>query len=73
VSPEIGLQVHENNVISQSHAEIYDNEKNHGDLFINEQQDVSVCEDINQVDGTAQQTIQSVILMMIQVQMMIIY
>ncbi len=39
------------------HAENHANEQNHGDLVTNEQQDMSVHEDINQVDGTAQQTI----------------
>jgi hypothetical protein len=56
VSPEIGLQVQEKNGVSQLHAENHDNEQNHGDLVINEQQDMSVHEDINQVDGTVQQT-----------------
>jgi hypothetical protein len=56
VSPEIGLQVQENNGVSQSHAENHDNEQNHGDLVINKRKDMSVREDINQVDGIAQQT-----------------
>ncbi len=38
------------------HAENHDDEQNLGDLDTNEQQDMSVREDINQVDGTAQQT-----------------
>jgi hypothetical protein len=53
VSPDIGLQVQENNEVSQLHAENHDDEQNHGDLVINEQQDMSVREDNNQVDGTA--------------------
>ena len=53
MSPEIGLQVQENNGVSQLHAKNHDNEQNHGDLVINEQQDMSVHEDINQVDGIA--------------------
>ncbi len=53
MSPEIGLQLQENNGVSQLHAENHDNEQNHGDLVTNEQQDMSVHEDINQVDGTA--------------------
>jgi hypothetical protein len=56
VSPEIELQVQENNRVSQSHAENHNNEQNHGDLVTNEQQDMSVREDINQVNGTARQT-----------------
>jgi hypothetical protein len=56
VSPEIGLQVQENNGVSQLHAENHKDEHNRGDLVTNEQQDMSVCEDINQVDGTARQT-----------------
>jgi hypothetical protein len=53
VSLEIGLQVQENDGVSQSHAENLDDEQNHGVLVTNEQQDMSVCKDINQVDGTA--------------------
>jgi hypothetical protein len=53
VSPEIGLQVQENDGVSQSHVENHDDEQNHGDLVINEQQDMTVREDINQVNGTA--------------------
>jgi hypothetical protein len=56
VSPENGLQVQENDGVSQLHAENHDDEQNHGDLVTNEQQDMSVREDINQVDGTARQT-----------------
>ncbi len=56
MSPEIGLQVQENDGVSQLHAENHDDEQNHGDLVINEQQDMSVREDINQLDGTAQHT-----------------
>jgi hypothetical protein len=52
VSPEIGLQVQDNNGVSQLLVDAHDNEQHHGDLITNEQQDVSVCEDINQVDGT---------------------
>ena len=53
MSPEIGLQVQENDGVSQLHAENHDDEQNHGDLVINEQQDMSVREDNTQVDGTA--------------------
>ncbi len=53
MSLEIGLQVQENDGVSQSHAENLDDEQNHGVLVTNEQQDMSVCKDINQVDGTA--------------------
>ncbi len=56
MTPEIGLQVQENNGVSQLHTENHDDEQNHGDLVTNEQQDMSVHIDINQVDGTAQQT-----------------
>jgi hypothetical protein len=56
VSSEVGLQVQENNGVSQSHAENHDNEQNHGDLVTNQQQDMSLREDINQVNGTARQT-----------------
>jgi hypothetical protein len=56
VSPEIGLQVQENNGVSQLHAENHNDEQNHGDLDTNEQQGMSVHKDINQVNGTAQQT-----------------
>jgi hypothetical protein len=56
VSLEIELQVQENNGVSQLHAENHDDEQSHGDLVTNEQQDMSVREDIYQVDGTAQQT-----------------
>ncbi len=56
MSPEIGLQVQENDGVSQLHAENHDDEQNHDDLVITEQQDMSVREDINQVNGTAQQT-----------------
>ncbi len=38
------------------HAKNHDDEQNHGDLVTNEQQDMSVREDINQVNGTTQQT-----------------
>ncbi len=53
MSPEIRLQVQDNNGVSQSLVDAHDNEQNHGDLITNEQQDVSVREDINQVDGTS--------------------
>ncbi len=56
MSPEIGLQVQEHDGVSQSHAENHDNTQNHCDLVINEQQDMSVRQDINQVNGTVQQT-----------------
>ncbi len=56
MSPEIGLQVQENEGVSQSHTENHDNEQNHSDLVTNEQEDMSLCEDINQVDGTVLQT-----------------
>jgi hypothetical protein len=56
VSPEIGLQVQENNGVSQSHVENHNDEQNHGDLVTNEQHDMSVREDSNQFDGTVQQT-----------------
>jgi hypothetical protein len=52
VSPEIGLQVQENNGVSQLHADDHDNEQHLGDLVTNKQQDMSVREDINQVGGT---------------------
>jgi hypothetical protein len=51
-SPEIGLQVHDNDGVSQLLADAHDDEQHHGDLITNKQQDVSVHEDINQVDGT---------------------
>jgi hypothetical protein len=51
VSLKIGLQVQENNGVSQSHTENHVNERNHGDLVTNEQQDMSVREDINHVNG----------------------
>jgi ubiquitin C-terminal hydrolase len=50
---KIGLQVQEYNGVSQSRAGNHDDEQNHGDLVTNEHQDMSVHEDINQVDGTA--------------------
>ncbi len=53
VSPEFGLQVQENNGVSQLHAENHNDEQNCSDLVTNEQQDMSVREDVNQVDGTA--------------------
>ncbi len=56
MSPKIRLQVQEKNGVSQLHAENHDDEQNHGDLVTNEHQDMSVHEDINQVNGTAQQT-----------------
>jgi hypothetical protein len=56
VSPEIGLQVQENNGVSQLLAENHEDEQNHGDLITNEQQDMSVHEDIKQVNETAWQT-----------------
>ncbi len=52
MSPEIGLQVQDNNGVSQLLVDVHDDEQHHGNLITNEQQDVSVCEDINQVDGT---------------------
>jgi hypothetical protein len=52
VSPEIGLQVQDNDEVSQSIVDAHDNEQHHSDLITNEQQDVSVREDINQVNGT---------------------
>ncbi len=52
MSPMIGLQVQKNNGVSQLHAENHEDEQNHGDLVTNEQQDMSVREDINQVNGT---------------------
>jgi hypothetical protein len=52
VSLEIGLQVQDNNGVSQLLADAHDDEQHHGDLITKEQQDVSVREDINQVDGT---------------------
>jgi hypothetical protein len=51
VSPEIGLQVQDNDGVSQSLADAHNNEQHLGDLITNKQQDVSVREDINQVDG----------------------
>ncbi len=56
MSPEIGLPVQENDVVCQSHTENHEDEQNHGNLVTHEQQDMSVRKDINQVDGTAQQT-----------------
>jgi hypothetical protein len=52
VLPEIGLQVQDNNGVSQLLMDAHDDEQHQGDLITNEQQDVSVREDINQVDGT---------------------
>jgi hypothetical protein len=52
VPPEIGLQVQDNDGVSQPLADAHDDEQHHGDLITNKQQDVSVREDINQVDGT---------------------
>jgi hypothetical protein len=52
VSLEIGLQVQDNDGVSQLLADAHDDEQHHGDLITNEQQDMSVREDINQVDGT---------------------
>jgi hypothetical protein len=52
VSPEIGLQVQDNNGVSQSLYDAHDNEQHHGDLITNKQQDVLVRKDINQVNGT---------------------
>jgi hypothetical protein len=52
VSPEIGLQVQDNDGVSQLLMDAHDNEQHHNDLITNKQQDVLVCEDINQVDGT---------------------
>ena len=56
MSPKIGLQVQENDGVRQSHSDNHSNEQNHDDLVTNEQQDMSVHEDINQVDGTVRQT-----------------
>ncbi len=53
---EIGLQVQENDGVSQLHTENHDNEESHSDLVINKQQDMSVHDNINQVNGTVQQT-----------------
>ncbi len=52
VSPEIGPQIQDNNGVSQLLTDAHDDEQHHSDLITNEQQDVSVREDINQVDGT---------------------
>jgi hypothetical protein len=51
VSPEIGLHVQDNNGVSQLLADAHEDEQHHSDLITNEQQEVSVCEYINQVDG----------------------
>jgi hypothetical protein len=51
VSLEIGLQVQDNDGVSQLLMDAHDNEQHQGDLIPNEQQDVSVREDISQVDG----------------------
>ncbi len=52
MSPEIGLQVQDNNGVSQLLVDAHDDKNYHGDLITNKQQDVSVREDINQVNGT---------------------
>jgi hypothetical protein len=52
VLPDIGLQVQDNNGVSQLLADAHDDEQHHGDLITNKQQDVSVREGINQVNGT---------------------
>ncbi len=52
MSPEIGLQVQDNDGVSQVLADAHADEQHHGDLITNEQQDMAVREDINQVDGT---------------------
>ncbi len=52
MSPAIGFQVQDNNGVSQSLMDAHDDEQHHGDLITNKQQGVSVCVDINQVDGT---------------------
>ncbi len=52
MSPEIGVQVQDNDGVSQSLADAHDNEQHLGDMITNEQQDVSVHENINQVNGT---------------------
>jgi hypothetical protein len=52
VSPEIGAQVQDNDGVSQLLADAHDNEQHHSDLITNEQQEVSVCDYINQVNGT---------------------
>ncbi len=48
MSLEIGLQVQDNNGVSQLLMDAHDNEQHHGDLITNKQQDMSVRE----VDGT---------------------
>ncbi len=52
MSTEMGLQVQDNNGVSQLLVDAHDDEQHHDDLITNKQQDVSVREDINQVDGT---------------------
>ncbi len=52
MSLEIGLQGQDNNGASRLLVDAHDNEQHHGDLITNEQQDMSVREDINQVNGT---------------------
>jgi hypothetical protein len=52
VSPEIGLQVQDINEVTQLLVNAHHDEQHHGNLITNKQQDVSVREDINQVDGT---------------------
>jgi hypothetical protein len=53
VSPEIGLQVQVNNGISQSLADDHNDEQNQDDLVSsNIQQDISVNENVIQVNGT---------------------
>jgi hypothetical protein len=52
VSLEIGLQVQDNNGVSQLLVDAHDNEQHCGDLITTEQQEMSVREDINQVNGT---------------------
>jgi hypothetical protein len=42
VSPEIGLQVQENNGVSRSHAKNHDDEQNHSDSVTYKQQDMSL-------------------------------
>jgi hypothetical protein len=53
VSPEIGLQVQVNDEISQSLTDDHNDEQNHNDVVSsNDQQDMSVNENVIQVNGT---------------------
>ncbi len=47
MSPDIGLQVQDNDGVSQLLVDAHDDEQHHGDLITNKQQDMSVHEDIN--------------------------